>query len=139
VDDLYEKGATEEFWDGKEVFYTAVYQPDSPYEYKGVGWTKSTDRVELVLELDMFEVSVIERAFNAAGPDDVTLLADDRLRLRSSVDYFPREALIELGNDGRIREIEYPTQSRPDRVRIIFSVAEFGEKIIKRANRELKD
>jgi hypothetical protein len=118
-------------------FFTEIYDPNSAFDYKGVGWMIKSDQVELLLDLNMFSLYRLQAALDSAEPLLVEKLDIGKYRFTPTDSNLGAEITVTLDVAGLVTDIEFPEDENPDSVKVQYGLDSFMLDLIERANIEL--
>lgn len=137
LSELESVGTVSIYNDNGAGFFLEVYDPNSTYDYRGVGWLMESDEIELLLDLNMFSLYQVQMALETAEPAEVHKLSSSKFRFSPTNDIFSDEITVTVNGDGLISAIDLPSSESPDSIIVSYGMDEFADSLIKRANEEL--
>lgn len=117
-------------------FFLEIYDPQSTYDYRGVGWTIASNEVELLLDLDMFSLYRLQAAFYSAEPTEVVKTGTYNYEFAPTDPVFGAKISVTMDDQGRITIIDFPAEQRPDNVVVQYQIDAFMKTVVQRANDE---
>jgi hypothetical protein len=134
---LTEVGIVSIYSNDSKQFFTEIYDPNSSFDYKGIGWMIKQDKLELLLELDMFSLYRLQAALDTAEPLQVEKLAVGQYRFMPTDSNLGEEITVTLDTQGLVKLIEFPESENPDSVTVQYGMDSFVLDLIEQANLEL--
>ena len=130
-------GTSSVYSDDGSAFFLEIYDPNSNYDYRGVGWVMESDTVELLLDLNMFSLYQLQSALDTAQPIEVQKIDTNKFVFNPTAEQYSEEVTVTIGPEGFVTAIDFPAAEKPDSILVTYGMDEFADSVIKRANEEL--
>lgn len=137
LEKLTKVGIVSIYSNDSKPFFTEIYDPNSAFDYKGVGWMIKSDELELLLDLNMFSLYRLQLALDSAEPLLVEKLGIGKYRFEPTDTNLGAEITVTLNREGLVTDIEFPDSENPDSVKVQYGMDSFMLDLIERANNEL--
>jgi hypothetical protein len=118
--------------------YVEVFDPNSAFDYKGVGIILELDETELVLELDMFALYTIAEPLSKFTVTDVIKNSDGTYSATMVEENMPDSIDVTVDDSGLISKMRfrYDDSASEHTVSIGYTITKTAAALIKRANEE---
>lgn len=129
-------GFSSMYSDDSTPFFLEIYDPQSSYDYRGVGWTIESNEVELLLDLNMFSLYRLQAAFYSAEPTEIKKIDTYTYEFAPTDAMFGELVTVTMDDQGRVTTIDFPADQRPDNVVLQYQIDPFMQAMVQRANDE---